>query len=202
MVIPLNLISVLMFWTIFQTSLWEGSLRMRSLVISGTGRSSRVSLCWVSSDVVSGHLWHWVHTYLHMRVMLVLKRPSLDLMTPSSLLSMLRPMVPELLFTSILPLWPVVFGLGKCLGVLLVEPFLVMLHSFPLPELLCVPSCMLGMSAFPSLGGFLVSLRASGTPWGRRFLNPNHGDTLGMLDSAGTAGSFCLEWSVGKASPV
>ena len=75
-----------------------------------------VPLCLISSDVVSGHFWHWDHAYLNTRVVLVLERPCLGLMTPSSSLSMLGPMVPEFLITSILPFWPVVLWPGKCLG--------------------------------------------------------------------------------------
>ena len=51
---------------------------------------------------------------------------------------------------------------------------------------------MLGMSASPSLGGFLVLLRASGTPQGRRFLNTTQKDALGMPEPLGTVSSFCL----------
>ena len=104
----------------------------------GTSRFLRVPLCPVSSDVLSGHFWHWESVYLCMRVVLVLERPCLDLMIPSSLLFMLGSMVSELPIASVLCLWPVVLWLGKYLGVLLVGPLLGPLLSFLLLDLLWV----------------------------------------------------------------
>ena len=51
------------------------------------------------------------------------------------------------------------------------------------------PFCMLGMLASPSLGGFLVSPRASGTYQERSF-NAILRDTLSVLGPVGTASSF------------
>ena len=162
MVIPGNLISALMFWPISQTSLWKGSLQMRSSVLLWYWQISQ-------SATVCGQWWHgfWVLSALvacvppcEGGVCPQETLPGLD----DPFLFVLGPMVGELLVTSILPLWPVVLGQESAWEVLLVEPLLGPLHSFLLPEILQVPLLCAGNVGFPLLGGFLVSPRASGTP--------------------------------------
>ena len=112
---------------------------------------------------------------------------------PSSLFSVLGPIVPVLIITSILPPWPVVLWPGKC-----VRGFFWLTFSWAHCTLSCCqsssgyPSCTLGNLASPSLGGFLVSLWASCAPQGRRFFNTTWGVILGMSGPARTVDSFYL----------
>ena len=139
MAILWNLVSVLMLWPISQTSVWKGSLQMRSLVIFwyqqiSKGHCAQSLVMWSLDALCTGSVLTAMQGWCLSSKDLAWAQQPLLLHFPcfnqlsqdfSSLLFCLL----ELLYLSQESVW----------RVLLVEPLLSPLHSFLLLELLLVP---------------------------------------------------------------